>query len=46
MFQKLVKMISSKVKEDDRTFKRFSRFGKSELYLDLLFFLRFGSARY
>jgi len=43
--EKLVKMISSKVKEDDRTFKRFNRFGKSELYLDLLFFLRFGSAR-
>jgi hypothetical protein len=46
MFQKLMKMISSKVKEDDRIFKRFNRFGKSELYLDLLFFLRFGSARY
>jgi hypothetical protein len=43
--EKLMKMISSKVKEDDRIFKRFNRFGKSELYLDLLFFLRFGSAR-
>ncbi|CAN6238243.1 unnamed protein product [Urochloa humidicola] len=43
--EKLMKMIRSKIKEDDRIFKRFNRFGKSELYLDLLFFLRFGSAR-
>ncbi|CAO2038245.1 unnamed protein product [Urochloa humidicola] len=43
--EKLMKMIRSKIKEDDRVFKRFNRFGKSELYLDLLFFLRFGSAR-
>ncbi|KAL6899115.1 hypothetical protein ACP4OV_005773 [Aristida adscensionis] len=45
MNEKLMKMISSKIKEDDRILKRFNRFGKSELYLDLLFFLRFGSAR-
>ncbi|TKW39377.1 hypothetical protein SEVIR_1G175100v4 [Setaria viridis] len=43
--EKLMKMISSKIREDDRIFKRFNRFGKSELYLDLIFFLRFGSAR-
>ncbi|CAO2045931.1 unnamed protein product [Urochloa humidicola] len=43
--EKLMKMIRSKIKEDDRVFKRFNRLGKSELYLDLLFFLRFGSAR-
>ncbi|CAL4887661.1 unnamed protein product [Urochloa decumbens] len=45
MIQNLMKMIRSKTKEDDRIFNRFNRFGKSELYLDLLFFLRFGSAR-
>ncbi|CAL4969149.1 unnamed protein product [Urochloa decumbens] len=43
--ENLMKMIRSKTKEDDRIFNRFNRFGKSELYLDLLFFLRFGSAR-
>ncbi|XP_062219155.1 uncharacterized protein LOC133918993 [Phragmites australis] len=42
---KINEMIGSKIKEDDRILKRFNRFGKSELYLDLLFFLRFGSAR-
>nr|AIE39014.1 regulator receiver domain-like 1 [Echinochloa crus-galli] len=42
---KLMKMIDSKIKDDGRISKRFNRFGKSELYLDLLFFLRFGSAR-
>ncbi|TVU29943.1 hypothetical protein EJB05_21539 [Eragrostis curvula] len=43
--EKLLKMISSKIKEEDRVLKNFNRIGKSELYLDLLFFLRFGSAR-
>jgi hypothetical protein len=46
MLQKLIKMINNKIREDDRIFKRFNRFGKSELYLDLIFFLRFSSARY
>lgn len=40
-----MKMINSKIKEDDKILKRFNRLGKSELYLDMLFFLRFGSAR-
>nr|CAB3449873.1 unnamed protein product [Digitaria exilis] len=43
--EKLMKMINSKIKEDDKILKRFNRLGKSELYLDMLFFLRFGSAR-
>ncbi|KAL5211376.1 hypothetical protein ABZP36_022223 [Zizania latifolia] len=43
--EKLMKTITSKIKEDDRILKRFNRLGKSELYLDMLFFLRFGSAR-
>ncbi|KAL6608307.1 hypothetical protein ACP70R_041370 [Stipagrostis hirtigluma subsp. patula] len=43
--EKLMKIISGKIKEDDKILKRFNRFGKSELYLDLLFLLRFGSAR-
>ena len=46
MFQKLMKAISNKLKEDNKILRRFNRFGKSELYLDMLFFLRFGSARY
>lgn len=41
-----MKTVTSKIKEDDRILKRFNRLGKSELYLDLLYFLRFGSARY
>jgi hypothetical protein len=40
-----MKTVTSKIKEDDRILKRFNRLGKSELYLDLLYFLRFGSAR-
>ncbi|PWZ22342.1 hypothetical protein Zm00014a_011956 [Zea mays] len=43
--EKLMKTISSKLKEDNKILRRFNRFGKSELYLDMLFFLRFGSAR-
>uniref|UniRef100_A0A0D9VGD1 DUF3685 domain-containing protein n=1 Tax=Leersia perrieri TaxID=77586 RepID=A0A0D9VGD1_9ORYZ len=43
--EELTKMITRKIKEDDRILKRFNRLGKSELYLDLLYFLRFGSAR-
>lgn len=43
--EKLMTIISSKIKEDGRILKRFNRLGKSELYLDLLYFLRFGSAR-
>ncbi|XP_015689656.1 uncharacterized protein LOC102706720 isoform X3 [Oryza brachyantha] len=43
--EELMKTIARKVKEDDRILKRFNRLGKSELYLDLLYFLRFGSAR-
>lgn len=43
--EKLMKAISSKLKEDNKILRRFNRFGKSELYLDMLFFLRFGSAR-
>lgn len=43
--ENLMKKISSKIKEDNVILKRFNRFGKSELYLDMLFFLRFGSAR-
>jgi hypothetical protein len=39
-------VISRKIKEDDGILKRFTRLGKAELYLDLLFFIRFGSARY
>jgi hypothetical protein len=38
---------NSKINEVSHCFilKRFNRIGKSELYLDLLFFLRFGCAR-
>lgn len=43
--EELMKTVTSKIKEDDRILKRFNRLGKSELYLDLLYFLRFGSAR-
>jgi len=43
--EKLMKTISSKLKEGNKILRRFNRFGKSELYLDMLFFLRFGSAR-
>ncbi|WVZ75249.1 hypothetical protein U9M48_023323 [Paspalum notatum var. saurae] len=43
--EKLMEKISSKIKEHNRNLKRFNRFGKSELYLDMLFFLRFGSVR-
>ncbi|WVZ92076.1 hypothetical protein U9M48_038170 [Paspalum notatum var. saurae] len=43
--EKLMEKISSKIREDNRNLKRFNRFGKSELYLDMLFFLRFGSVR-
>uniref|UniRef100_A0A0E0K0B4 Uncharacterized protein n=1 Tax=Oryza punctata TaxID=4537 RepID=A0A0E0K0B4_ORYPU len=43
--EELTKTVTSKIKEDDRILKRFNRLGKSELYLDLLYFLRFGSAR-
>ena len=46
LFQKLMLVISRKIKEDDGILKRFTRLGKAELYLDLLFFIRFGSARY
>lgn len=43
--KKLMMVISRKIKEDDGILKRFTRLGKAELYLDLLFFIRFGSAR-
>ncbi|CAM0873974.1 unnamed protein product [Alopecurus aequalis] len=43
--KKLMTVISKKIKEDDGILKRFTRLGKAELYLDLLFFIRFGSAR-
>lgn len=43
--EKLMLVISRKIKEDDGILKRFNRLGKAELYLDLLFFVRFGSAR-
>lgn len=43
--EKLMMVISRKIKEDNGILKRFNRLGKVELYLDLLFFVRFGSAR-
>uniref|UniRef100_R7W935 Uncharacterized protein n=1 Tax=Aegilops tauschii TaxID=37682 RepID=R7W935_AEGTA len=43
--EKLMMVISRKIKEDNWILKRFHRLGKVELYLDLLFFIRFGSAR-
>ncbi|KAM3406861.1 hypothetical protein ACQJBY_000735 [Aegilops geniculata] len=43
--EKLVTVISRKINEDNGILKRFNRLGKVELYLDLLFFVRFGSAR-
>ncbi|XP_047091178.1 uncharacterized protein LOC124703018 [Lolium rigidum] len=43
--KELMMVISRKIKEDDGILKRFTRLGKAELYLDLLFFIRFGSAR-
>ncbi|VAH91816.1 unnamed protein product [Triticum turgidum subsp. durum] len=43
--EKLMMVISRKIKEDNGILKRFNRLGKVELYLDLLFFIRFGSAR-
>uniref|UniRef100_A0ACD5W8S3 Uncharacterized protein n=1 Tax=Avena sativa TaxID=4498 RepID=A0ACD5W8S3_AVESA len=43
--EKLMMVISRKIKEDDGILKRLTRLGKAELYLDLLFFIRFGSAR-
>ena len=46
LFQKLMMVISRKINEDNGILKRFNRLGKVELYLDLLFFVRFGSARY
>uniref|UniRef100_N1R0D7 Uncharacterized protein n=1 Tax=Aegilops tauschii TaxID=37682 RepID=N1R0D7_AEGTA len=45
LFQKLMTVISRKINEDNGILKRFNRLGKVELYLDLLFFVRFGSAR-
>ncbi|KAK3154198.1 hypothetical protein QOZ80_2BG0187530 [Eleusine coracana subsp. coracana] len=43
--EKLMNMISIKITKESRILKRFNRIGKSELYLDLLYFLRFGYAR-
>uniref|UniRef100_A0A452XV73 Uncharacterized protein n=1 Tax=Aegilops tauschii subsp. strangulata TaxID=200361 RepID=A0A452XV73_AEGTS len=43
--EKLMTVISRKINEDNGILKRFNRLGKVELYLDLLFFVRFGSAR-